>query len=103
LKETVAQTTSDGYSKSVENEYRSLLSEYTKYSKSLDYYENQALSEAEMIIDQATLSYKAGALDYLEYILSLNRALTIKQNYLDALNDYNQTLIFLEFITGKIF
>ena len=46
----------------------------------------QAVPEAELIIEQATLSYKAGALDYLEYVLTLNRALAIRQNYLDALN-----------------
>ena len=60
-------------------------------------------AEADMIIEQSTRSYKAGALDYLDYILSLNRALSIKQNYLDALNGYNQTIISIDFITGKTF
>jgi cobalt-zinc-cadmium resistance protein CzcA len=59
--------------------------------------------EADLIIQQASRSYKAGALDYLDYVLTLHRALTIKQNYLDALNNYNQTIISIEYITGKIF
>jgi heavy metal efflux system protein len=59
--------------------------------------------EAEIIIDQASRSYKAGALDYLDYVLTLNRALTIRQNYLDALNSFNQTIISIEYVTGKIF
>jgi cobalt-zinc-cadmium resistance protein CzcA len=42
-------------------------------------------------------------MDYLDYILSLNRSLAIRQNYLDALNSYNQTIINIEYITGKIF
>jgi heavy metal efflux system protein len=29
--------------------------------------------------------------------------LSIKQNYLEALNNYNQTIISIDFITGKIF
>jgi heavy metal efflux system protein len=102
IKEAMAQTNADYYSKSVENEFQSMLSEYEKYSHSLDYYENQALTEAGLIIDQATLSYKAGAMDYLDYIMSLNRALTIRLNYLNALNHFNQTIISLESITGKI-
>jgi heavy metal efflux system protein len=61
------------------------------------------MPEADLIIDQATLSYKAGALDYLDFVLTINRALTIKQNYLDAMNNYNQTLISIDYITGKIF
>ena len=79
------------------------MDEYGKFSNSIDYYEKQAVPEANLIIDQANCSFKAGALDYLEYILSLNRALDIRQKYLDALNQYNQTLISIEFLTGKTF
>ena len=67
--------------------YQSLLDEYNKFSSSVDYYEKQAVPEADLIIEQATRSYKAGALDYLDYVLTLNRALAIRQNYLDALNN----------------
>jgi len=56
-----------------------------------------------VIIEQATRSYRAGALDYLDYVLTLNRALDIRQNYLDALNNFNQTIISIEYITGKVF
>jgi cobalt-zinc-cadmium resistance protein CzcA len=80
-----------------------ILDEYTKFSSSVEYYERQAVPEADIIIEQATLSYKAGALDYLDYVSTLNRALSIKQNYLDALNNCNQTIISIEYITGKIF
>jgi len=80
-----------------------LLDEYNKYGSSVDYYEKQAVPEADLIIEQATRSYKAGALDYLNYVLTLNRALAIRQNYLDALNNFNQTIISIEYITGKIF
>jgi cobalt-zinc-cadmium resistance protein CzcA len=69
----------------------------------VDYYEKQAIPEANIIIDQATRSYRSGAMDYLDYLLNLNRALGIRQNYLDALNNYNQTIISIDFITGKIF
>jgi len=69
----------------------------------VDYYEKQAVPEANLIIDQATRSYKAGAMDYLDYILNLSRALIIRQNYLEALNNHNQTIINIDFITGKIF
>ena len=103
FKEKVARTNAEDYSKSVTGNYRSLLLELSKNTSSVDYYEKQAIPEADLIIEQASKSYKAGAMDYLEYILSLNRALGIKQNYLDALNMYNQNIISIDFITGKIF
>jgi len=72
-----------------------------KYNRSVDFYEQQAVPEANYIIGQSGLSYKAGDMDYLDFVPSLNRALSIRQNYLDALNSYMQTLINLEYITGK--
>jgi cobalt-zinc-cadmium resistance protein CzcA len=98
-----SQTDAENYSKSVSGSLKSLLDEYRKFSASVSYYESQAVPEADLIIDQASKSYKAGALDYLDFVLTLNRALTIKQNYLDALNNCNQTLISIDFVTGKIF
>jgi len=103
FKEKAAQTNAEYYSKSMSGNYRSLLFEFRKNSSSVDYYEKQAIPEAGLIIEQATKSYKAGEMDYSEYILNLNRALGIKQNYLDALNNYNQNIISIDFITGKIY
>jgi len=103
FKEKVAQTNAEYYSKSLSGSYRSLMLEFSKNSNSVDYYEKQAIPEADLIIEQATKSYKAGAMDYLDYIQSLSRAITIKQNYLDALNNYNQTIIAIDYITGKTF
>lgn len=101
LRETVARTDSEYYAQSLASEYNALLGECNKYRTSLAFYETQAIPEAEMIIEQATRSYKGGAMDYLDYIGSLTRALEIKQQYLDALNGYNQTIISIDFITGK--
>ena len=103
LNEKIAQTNAEYFSKSLSGNYRSLMGEFAKYSNSVDYYEKQAIPEADIIIEQATRSYKVGAMDYIDYILNLSRALSIKQNYLDALNNYNQTIISIDFITGKIF
>ena len=103
FKEKAAQTNAEYYSKSMSGNYRSLLFEFRKNSSSVDYYEKQAIPEAGLIIEQASKSYKAGEMDYSEYILNLNRALGIKQNYLDALNNYNQNIISIDFITGKIY
>jgi heavy metal efflux system protein len=103
INENIALTDAESFKKTVEGNYLTLLDEFSKFSSTVDYYEKQAMPEADLIIDQATLSYKAGALDYLDFVLTLNRALTIKQNYLDAINNCNQTIISIEYITGKIY
>ena len=101
FKEQVTQTNAELYTKTLKGNYRSLLGEYIKYNNSLNYYEKQAIPEADLIIEQATLSYKSGAMDYLDYVQNLTRGLSIKQNYLDALNNYNQIIISIDLITGK--
>ncbi len=103
IKQQIAQINVENYSKSLIGNYNSLMEEYSKYSNSLDYYEKQAIPEADLIIDQATKRYQTGSLDYFDYIQSLSRALSIKLNHLDALNNYNQTIISIDFIQGKIF
>jgi heavy metal efflux pump (cobalt-zinc-cadmium) len=102
FKEKEAQATHEAWTKSLTGNYRSLLLELEKDRNSVDYYEKQAIPEADLIIKQSTQSYRAGAMDYLDYLQSLGRALSIKQNYLEALNEYNQTVIAIEAITGKI-
>jgi len=103
MKEESARAEAENYSKTLWENYSSMMDEYSKYSLTVDYYEKQAVTEADLIISQSTLSYKAGALDYIDYVLTLNRALEIKQNYLNALNSYNQTIISLDYLSGKIF
>jgi cobalt-zinc-cadmium resistance protein CzcA len=103
INENIAKINAEAYQKSLTGSYRSLLDEYSKYLVSVNYYEQQAIPEADIIIEQSDLSYKAGAMDYIDYILNLNRALDIRQNYLDALNNLNQTIINIEFIIGKTF
>jgi cobalt-zinc-cadmium resistance protein CzcA len=97
------KTDAENFTKSITGNYYSLIDEFNKFSSSVNYYEKQAVPEADMIIDQASRSYKAGALDYLDFVLTLNRALSIKQNYLDAIYNCNQTIISIEYITGKLF
>ena len=103
LKQEAVQAELEDYSRSLVTSFSNLVDEYRKYSSSVRFYETEAVPEANMIIRQATLSYKAGALDYIDYITTLNRALEIRHNYLDAINSCNQAIISIEHITGKLF
>ena len=103
INEHIARTNADYFSRSAEVNFMNLLEELKKYQSTVEFYEKQAVPEAEIIVEQASRSYKAGALDYLEYVLTLNRALAVRQNYLDAINNYNQTNILIDNSEGKIF
>nr|WP_245402719.1 CusA/CzcA family heavy metal efflux RND transporter [Pontibacter sp. E15-1] len=82
----------------LEADLEASLQQALKLQASLDYYEGTALPQAELIIRQATKAYRAGEIDYQNYILSLNRALSIRTNYLEALYTYDRAVIALQFI-----
>ena len=77
-----------------------LAQEYNKYLSTIDYYEKSAIPQANLIIDHATKSYKAGEIGYFEYLQNLNNAIRIKTEYFDWLMHYNQTVITIEQLTG---
>ena len=65
------------------------------------YYEREGLPMAESIINAAQRSYKAGDIGYIEYIQNIKDAIKIKTDYLIALNNYNQTIIQLNYLLNR--
>jgi heavy metal efflux system protein len=100
LNQKAAESNLGYYQKNLEGEFAVLLQEYVKYKRSLEYYENSALPHAELIIKNADKAFREGEIDYLELLQALTRALTLQTSYLNSLNEYNQTIISIEFILG---
>lgn len=59
----------------------------------LKFYEETGLRQADQIIQVATLSYTAGEISFAELSQFLTQAIDTKRNYLDVLNQYNQSII----------
>ena len=77
------------------------ISALKKYKASLVYYESKGLELADKLLSSTTKAYKEGEIDYIEYISTLEQALTIKQKYLENLNLYNQKVNEINFINGR--
>jgi len=54
-----------------------------------------------MIMKTATRQYRAGNIDYLQYIQYFDQATRIRLNYLNVLNNYNKNVIELQYLTGQ--
>ena len=53
-------------------------------------------------IDESIRSvYEKGEIDYVEYIQNLKTAVEIHLLYANAINDYNQTIIMLNYLQGN--
>ena len=75
--------------------------DYQKYKQTLDYYENKGLKQSEEIILTATRLFKAGQNDYVSFLRTLNDAYTIKQRYIEALRNHNQTILNINYLLGN--
>jgi heavy metal efflux system protein len=83
------------------SQYEAAIGQYTKFQTSLAYYESNALPTADLILSNALKAFQAGEIGYVEYLNGLNRALTIRTNYLSLLHQYNQAAIDVEFLMGN--
>ncbi|MEP5364650.1 MAG: CusA/CzcA family heavy metal efflux RND transporter [Reichenbachiella sp.] len=101
LKSEMAQTRADYFSTVLKGQYDQQLQAVFKYRGSLNYYQEKAVPQAELIIQNAQKSFENGAIDYVEYFQSLNQGLQLKFNYLNTLNEYNQAIIELEYLIGQ--
>ncbi len=58
-------------------------------------------SKSESKSDESQETHKEGEIGYIEYISTLEQSLTIRQNYLEFLNLYNQMVNEINFLNGK--
>lgn len=71
-----------------------------KYQRSLSYYENTALPQADLILDTALKSYRAGEIEYVEFFQNVQQAWQLRESYLSEIEQYNQVVIELETLLG---
>lgn len=81
-------------------ELQNLMQELQKHGNTLAFFEQGALRQADQMNKAAELSFQTGDIDYVEYVQALDQAYQLRSSYLNALRDYNQTIISLEFTAG---
>jgi heavy metal efflux system protein len=101
LGKQTAQNNYQYHSLTVQGQFQQAEQQYEKNKSSLSYYHTSALPNADLILKQSQTSFKAGEIGYAEYLLGLRNAISIKEGYLQTLNDYNQSIIYIEFLSGN--
>ena len=87
--------------RTMEGQHQQAIQSYEKNKNSLAYYKESGLPNAELILKQSQAAFRNGEIGYAEYLLGLRNANSIKENYLQTLNDYNQSILFIEFLSGN--
>ena len=83
-------------------ELQSAQSKNAAYKKALDFYKSDASKLASSLIDASNRFYKSGNYSITEYLRNLNDAANIQKNYLELQKNYNQTIIYIQYLTGNL-
>lgn len=74
---------------------------FQKNKNSLEYYKTSALPNADLILKQSQAGFRGGEIGYTEFLIGVRNAINIKEAYLQTLNEYNQSIIYLELLSGN--
>ncbi|RFZ94119.1 CusA/CzcA family heavy metal efflux RND transporter [Mucilaginibacter conchicola] len=89
----MAQKRTELASQQLQTELQNANSQLQKYATSLEYYEKQGNKNAALIISTADKQFTGGDINYLQWVILVDQAISLKNEYLDMLNNYNQSAI----------
>lgn len=101
LEQQYQQSILDYQKLSVSSEYKQAYQQLQKNNDLLQYYETTGLQQAEAIIKAANLMYRSGESSFADLSQYLTQAIDIQRNYLEVLNQYNQSAIQLNYYLDK--
>lgn len=97
----IAEAQYNAYKKNLEGEYETAYQNYIKFKNHLEYYEWKALPTARHLEENALKNYKAGNIGYMEFFHALSRSIEIEQAYWETMNKYNQSVLYIEYLSGQ--
>jgi len=97
----VAESKYTSTQRTMTGQLQQAIQSYEKNRNSLAYYKESGIPNAELILKQSQTAFRNGEIGYAEYLLGLRNANSIRENYLQTLNNYNQSILFIEFLSGN--
>lgn len=85
----------------LKKQYQAAVYAYKNHSEVLSELEKVALPNAKIIIETADKQYLNGDINYLDWVMLTNQAISIKSSYLDAKKAVQEDIILLRYFTTK--
>jgi len=101
IQEQKAEEDAKYYQTILNGEYERVMQDYLKYKSTVEYFEDKALPQAALILSNSKKSFENDAIGYVEYIQGLNTGIEIKSSYINLINQYNQSIIAIEYLVGN--
>lgn len=85
----------------LKTEFTNALRQYEQYVAQFTYFKEQALPNAEEIINAAKLGYSTGDISYVEYLYALQTTADIQLNYLKSIQQINEAVTLINSLISK--
>ena len=72
------------------------------YWQSVQYYQQTGLPKAREVITTSQRFFASGEIDYINLLRNSNEAYTIYLKYLEAIKNYNQSVINYQYLMGQL-
>ena len=98
INEQIALNNYDIEKQALQNAYLKYLAQYNQYRQMISLYQNQYLKNITTIKETANRQFLNGDINYLEFVMLINQAISIQNGYVDLLNEYNKSVISLMYL-----
>lgn len=85
----------------INTEKQTAISNWQSAEQQLRYFQKTGLKQADDIISAAIRFFQSGQTDYINLLRTLDEAYSIKQKNIEALRDYNISIIQLKYLNGQ--
>jgi cobalt-zinc-cadmium resistance protein CzcA len=101
VKESIAENNYELGLQTLNTEKKTALLEYQKFSEGIKWYENTGLKSAETISFTASKQFVNGEINYLDWVVLINQAVTIQSQYVDVIKNLNETINQINYLNSK--
>jgi len=102
IEKQIAETSLVNIQNTLKADYQKQLAEVAKQHEGLQFYQSTALNEASEMLRISQFAFEKGEIGYVEHMQNLSQALNIRIQHLEALRQYNLSIIQLNFLNGSL-
>ena len=101
FKQQALQKEADNGKLILQTQLQNAFQQYNQNLSQYNYYKSTALPNAEIIISTAKVGFNSGDIGYIEYLQALQTATDVQLNYLQSINQINQSIININFLINN--
>ncbi len=100
IQKSIALSDLKSFEAQVEGQLQQAYKNYQRYQNTVNYYEQSALPNVKLIEQNGKSAYQSGEIDFQDYLTSLKGVMEIKESYLLAVKNLNQSAAQINHLIG---